>query len=72
MRNRPKKNAMDKRNWRKIWHEVHQSAIKTLHDAHYAGGFVSLMDDIAMNNLADSFTMKVMENENIKISLKRS
>lgn len=66
------KNAIEKRNCKKIWFHVHQAAIKVLHEKHFAGGFVSLMDDPAMNSLADAVTRKVMECENISICLKRS
>jgi len=65
------KNALEKRNHRKIWFKVHQSILRAIHEGHYAGGFLSLFDDVAMNSLADSLTLAVMKNEDIGICLKR-
>lgn len=66
------KNSLEKKNWRKTFSAIHQPILRMIHDAHNAGGYMSNLDDVAMNNLASAMTKNVMKNEKIDICLKRT
>jgi len=66
------KNAMSKRNHRKICFSIQQPILRMLREKHYSGGIIGLLSDEHIVNIAKCVTDSVMKNEDIGICLKRS
>lgn len=71
MKARPK-NALGKRNYRKISYAIQQPMLRMLRDRHYSGGIIGLLSDEHLVNISKWVTKTVMKNEDIRICLKRS
>ena len=66
------RNASQKRNHLAIRYAVRQPILVALVEKHYAGGVLSLLNDLQLAELADVVSTAVMRNEQIQITVKRS